>query len=62
MFGDGGTTKGISHLALYSRDGGTTDDDEDDDTDDDEVPEPGVLFLMGAGLLGLGMARRRRSA
>jgi hypothetical protein len=25
-------------------------------------PEPGVLFLMGAGLLGLGMARRRKSA
>lgn len=23
------------------------------------VPEPGMLFLMGAGLLGLGMARRR---
>jgi hypothetical protein len=26
------------------------------------VPEPGVLFLMGAGLLGLGLARRRKSA
>jgi hypothetical protein len=30
--------------------------------DDDVIPEPGVLFLMGAGLLGLGMARRRKSA
>lgn len=30
--------------------------------DDDEIPEPGVLFLMGAGLLGLGIARRRKSA
>ncbi len=29
---------------------------------DDEIPEPGMLFLMGAGLLGLGMARRRKSA
>lgn len=29
---------------------------------DDEIPEPGVLFLMGAGLLGLGLARRRKSA
>jgi hypothetical protein len=27
-----------------------------------QVPEPGALFLMGAGLLGLGMARRRKSA
>jgi hypothetical protein len=27
-----------------------------------EIPEPGVLFLMGAGLLGLGLARRRKSA
>jgi len=25
------------------------------------TPEPGMLFLMGAGLLGLGMARRRKS-
>jgi hypothetical protein len=28
----------------------------------EETPEPGVLLLMGAGLLGLGMARRRKSA
>lgn len=27
-----------------------------------EIPEPGVLFLLGAGLLGLGLARRRKSA
>jgi hypothetical protein len=27
-----------------------------------QVPEPDALFLMGAGLLGLGMARRRKSA
>jgi hypothetical protein len=34
----------------------------DPDCGDDEIPEPGVLFLMGAGLLGLGLARRRKSA
>jgi len=27
-----------------------------------QIPEPGALFLMGAGLLGLGMARRRKPA
>ena len=26
------------------------------------IPEPGVLLLMGAGLIGLGLARRRKSA
>ncbi len=26
-----------------------------------EIPEPGALALLGAGLLGLGMARRRKS-
>lgn len=30
--------------------------------DPGSVPEPGVLLLMGAGLMGLGLARRRKSA
>jgi len=30
--------------------------------EDEPIPEPGVMFLIGAGLVGLGMARRRKSA
>lgn len=34
----------------------------DGTTPPDTIPEPGVVLLMGAGLLGLGLARRRKSA
>jgi len=34
----------------------------DDGGPPQQVPEPAMLFLMGAGLLGLGLARRRKSA
>jgi len=44
--------QGLSHLSWYDTGGGPP----------LNVPEPGLLFLMGAGLLGLGMARRRKSA
>jgi len=27
-----------------------------------QVPEPGTLGIMGAGLIGLGLARRRRKS
>lgn len=49
----------IQRLSHYVGFGGGNGGGGDDDV---PVPEPGVLFLMGAGLLGLGMARRRTLA
>lgn len=45
----------ISHVEIWSGNG-------DGPDDPGQIPEPGVLFLLGAGLLGLGLARRRKSA
>lgn len=45
---DNGKNAGLSHLTFY--DTGTP----------GQVPLPGTLLLLGAGLLGIGMVRRRR--
>jgi hypothetical protein len=47
--GSAGAGMGISHVTFWG--GETT-----------IVPEPGTLALLGAGLLGLGLMRRRRTA
>ena len=45
MYGQNGNAKQISHMDLFGAGGR-------------QVPEPGILFLLGSALLGLGVARR----
>lgn len=45
------TVKNVSHISVYYRNG---------DIPPSQIPEPGMLLLMGAGLMGLGLARRRK--
>jgi hypothetical protein len=48
MYGDDGRQKQLSHMTLYGAPGAQV------------VPEPGVLLMLGAGLLGTAVAVRRR--
>ena len=47
---NGGNQAGLSHLTFY--DTGST--------PPQEIPEPGILALLGLGLLGIGAARRQK--
>lgn len=48
--GDTGSKYGLSGWTLFTGDGTTT-----------EVPEPGLLLMLGLGLAALGIGRRRRA-
>ena len=49
----GGQQAGLSHISWFGF---------SDDTPPNEVPEPGILALLGAGLLTIGALHRRRAA
>lgn len=50
-----GQIAGFSHMSFYGRAGSNG-----GGTPPLSVPEPGVVLLLGAGLVGLGLARRRK--
>jgi hypothetical protein len=52
------TVKDMGHLSVYYREG----EGSLGVQGAQQIPEPGALLLVGAGLLGLGLARRRKLA
>lgn|GEM_PF-6302042 len=56
-----GNLQGLSHLSLFVRNGDGTTPPGGTPAVVAAVPEPGTIVLMGAGLVGLGLAGRRRS-
>lgn len=55
----GSLVKDVSHISVYYRNG-DGDGDGGGGTPPSQIPEPGMLLLLGAGLAGLGLARRRK--